>query len=75
MKEQHGTLNELHVSKSSLRSPFGPSHHETKHDEGEWDQKKKNQNLEDDFGSWWLWVPCVVYVREREREKQNHNHK
>ena len=47
--EQHDTLNECHISKSSPRSPNGPSHHGTEHEEGEEDQKKKkNQNLEED---------------------------
>ena len=70
-------MDECHVSKSSPRSPFGPSHHETKREEGEWykkkKKKKKNWNLEEDSGLEWiyeLWVPCAIYPRERERERE-----
>ena len=45
--EQHSALNERHVSKSSQGNPVGPSHLETKSEEGEQEEQKKTQNQED----------------------------
>ena len=59
---------------SSPRSPFGPSHHKTERRGEEHDQRKKAQNLENDFELEWiyvLWVPWRnLSKRERERERE-----
>ena len=66
-------LDERHSFGSSQRSLSWPSHHGTKCEREQEDQKRMTQNHEEDSKPEWicaLWVSWHVYLRERERERE-----